>query len=181
MGGSVTGSRRQRLLIRRWRWRAICGSRWEGLLIDRWRRRPIGRRWRKGLFHDWGRWRLLIDWGWRWSISWRWGCLIFWWWRRLLIHRHLMHHRRGSIGWRRWWWWGWSIAVVRTVVTLAPGVDNVDVHEGRAVASLHHLVADLLQQHQGQQASHHQGLQTEILGLCKVCKIQMYVEKIVRK
>ena len=49
--------------------------------------------------------------------------------------------------------------MVRTVVTLAPGVDNVDVHEGRAVASLHHLVADLLQQHQGQQASHHQGLE----------------------
>ena len=49
--------------------------------------------------------------------------------------------------------------VVRTVVALAPGVDDVDVHEGSAVASLHHLVADLLQQHQGQQASHHQGLE----------------------
>ena len=49
--------------------------------------------------------------------------------------------------------------VVGTVVALSPGVDNVDVHEGSAVASLHHLVADLLQQHQGQQASHHQGLE----------------------
>ena len=49
--------------------------------------------------------------------------------------------------------------VVRTVVALAPGVDDVDVHEGSAVASLHHLVAHLLQQHQGQQASHHQGLE----------------------
>ena len=48
-----------------------------------------------------------------------------------------------------------------TVVALAPGVHNVHVHEGSAVASLHHLVADLLQQHQGQQASHHQGLQRE--------------------
>ena len=46
-----------------------------------------------------------------------------------------------------------------TVVALAPGVHDVHVHEGGAVASLHHLVADLLQQHQGQQASHHQGLE----------------------
>ena len=49
--------------------------------------------------------------------------------------------------------------VVGTVVALAPGVDDVDVHEGGPVASLHHLVAHLLQQHQGQQASHHQGLE----------------------
>lgn len=48
-----------------------------------------------------------------------------------------------------------------TVVALAPGVHDVHVHEGGAVASLHHLVADLLQQHQGQQASHHQGLEKE--------------------
>ena len=37
----------------------------------------------------------------------------------------------------------------------------------------------MLEQHQGQQASHHQGLQREILDLCKVCTIQMYVENIV--
>ena len=49
--------------------------------------------------------------------------------------------------------------VVGTVVALAPGVHDVHVHEGGAMASLHHLVADLLQQHQGQQASHHQGLE----------------------
>ena len=43
------------------------------------------------------------------------------------------------------------------------------------------LLPPLLEQHQGQQASPHQGLQREILDLCKVCTIQMYVEKIVIK
>ena len=43
------------------------------------------------------------------------------------------------------------------VVTLAPGVDNVDIHEW-PVAPLHHLVAHLLQQHQGQHQRYHHHL-----------------------
>ena len=72
---------------------------------------------------------------------------------------------------------------VRPVVALPSRVHDVHVHQGRTVASLHHLVAHLekikikrgekctrnkqnllpylLEQHQGQQASHHQGLQRE--------------------
>ena len=82
---------------------------------------------------------------------------------------------------------------VRPVVALPSRVHDVHVHQGGTVASLHHLVAHLekikikrgekcttnkqnllpylLEQHQGQQASHHQGLQRDILDLCKVCTI----------
>jgi hypothetical protein len=89
-------------------------------------------------------------------------------WRKLLINWFFISWG-SSIRWRRWqgllihWCLGFVISMEGrgVVVTLAPGVDNVDIHEWRPVAPLHHLVAHLLQQHQGQHQRYHHHLKGE--------------------